>query len=351
MDTQKMLSLRLDAQLLTGCRQAEKTPEDVVRSMCAMQAQAYGMAKWAVGLRLPGCTAADVEEAFQRGEILRTHVLRPTWHFVHPDDIRWLLKLTAPHVHTKNRTMYKKLELDEGVLAKACAAIEKALDDGPRTRPELQRSLLSAGIEAQGHRLSYIMMYAELEGLIASGSRRGKQFTYALMDAVAPECLGYSREEMLGLLAQRYFSSRAPATVHDFSYWSGLSVKDARLGAQALGAGFSTEKIGETEYIVPETALPQHSTETACGNIAFLMPDYDEYGMSYRDRAGLLAFPEEMANESVYSHWLVLNGAIVGTWSPLDGGETDIRLFAQATAQDSSDIDRAKLRYSAFWMG
>lgn len=347
--TIELLASRLYAQLLSGPHDGVKTPAHVVQSMCAMQAQEYGMAKWAVGLRLWQSTAADVEQAFQRGEILRTHILRPTWHFVHPNDIRWLVKLTAPHVHAKNKYMYKKTELDTSVLNKACTAIENALEIGTQTREELQTKLSVAGIEAEGHRLAYIMMYAELEGLIASGARRGKQFTYTLMDRAAPGCPDYTRAEMLVMLARRYFISRAPATVRDFAYWSGLSMKDALFGTQELGEHFYIDKYAQTEYIFSKGSAQKNTPDASDENFAFLMPDYDEYGMSYKDRTWLMTAPDEVANASVYSHWLIVNGAIAGTWSPpVGGGAPDIRQFDQ-TAQNGAGIECAKLRYMQFW--
>jgi ribosomal protein S18 acetylase RimI-like enzyme len=320
--------------------------------MGAMQAQVYAMAKWAVGLRLPGSTADEIEAAFQRGEILRTHVLRPTWHFVHPADIRWLVKLTAPSVHAKNRFMYKKLELDDAVLQKAGSAIESALKDGPKLRTQLQQALYAIGIEAQGQRLAYIIMYAELEGLIASGPRRGKQFTYALMQNVSPEAQSYSREEMLFRLAQRYFASRAPATVRDFANWSGLSRKDADLGARQLGDGFYREKYHEAEYILSGETERQKGAGLFQDPFVFFLPDYDEFGMSYHDRKEMLAYTDAVENESEYSHWLVVNGVVSGTWQQQKSNlAPEIHVFEQLSslAQNSAVFERAKLRYLQFW--
>ncbi len=344
------MAARLYSQLLLGRHEGITNPAQVVACMRAMQAQEYAMAKWAVGLRLPRSTDSQVEQAFQRGEILRTHVLRPTWHFVHPKDIRWMVKLSAPRVHAKNAYMYRKTGLDANTLRMSCGVLENALQDGAHTREELQRRLGAAGIAAQGFRLSYIMMYAELEGLICSGPRRGKQFTYQLMDAAAPPCPDYEREEMLAMLARKFFASRAPATVKDFAYWSGLTAKEARLGAQTLGGDFHVEKNNETEYVVPEgIMLPNLSASGA--DFAFLMPDYDEYIMSYQDRQGFTAFPEEMAKESDYSHWLFVNGTIAGTWqTPQGGGLPQVRLFSQEFgAQNSRTIESARLCYARFW--
>ena len=163
-------------------------PADVVGWLAAVQAQDYAGAKWALGLRLQGATDDEVERAFADGAVLRTHLMRPTWHFVTPADIRWLLALTAPRVHAANAFMYRKLELDSRRFQESRAALTRALrGDEHLTRDELRGVLQKAGVAADdGMRLAYLMMHAELDGVVCSGARRGKQFTYALMDARAP---------------------------------------------------------------------------------------------------------------------------------------------------------------------
>jgi hypothetical protein len=156
-----------------------KQPSDVVNWLVAVQAQDYFGAKWALGLRLQDTHDADIDRAFNAGTILRTHVMRPTWHFVTPADIRWLLALTAPRVHAVNAARYRQLELDSATLKRGHKALIKALQGGQHlTREELSNALEKAGVApAQGQRLAYIVMHAELDGLICSGPRRGKQFT------------------------------------------------------------------------------------------------------------------------------------------------------------------------------
>jgi len=164
-----------------------RNPEDVVRWLGAVQAQDYGGAKWAVGQRTQTATDSMVEQEFAEGKILRTHILRPTWHFVAPEDIRWMLKLTSPRVHAANAYMYRRLELDGAIFRRSHAALEKALQGGKQlTRSELASLLRKPGIPAEGLRLTYLMMRAELDGVICSGARRGKQFTYALLEERVP---------------------------------------------------------------------------------------------------------------------------------------------------------------------
>jgi len=149
-----------------------ETPDDVVGRLVAVQAQDFAGAKWALGLRLRNARDEDIEQAFNEGSILRTHMLRPTWHFVTPADIRWLLRLSAPRVHAANATQYRKLGLDQEPLNRSNDVIAKALQDG----------IIAEG----GQSMGYIMMRAELDGIVCSGPRRGKQFTYMLLDERAP---------------------------------------------------------------------------------------------------------------------------------------------------------------------
>ena len=245
-----------------------------------MQAQEYAMAKWAIGLRLPGSKDANIEEAFNKGEILRTHVMRPTWHFVHPADIRWLQQLTAPRVNAFNKTYLKKHEIDAALIKKSNDTIIKNLTGGKQlTRTALQSALNKRKIKTDSIRLAWLMMQAELDGIICSGSREGKQFTYALLDERVPATNSITKEEALAILANRYFRSRGPATVNDFSWWSGLSVKECREAIAMLDKAFVSEKINGSEYFF----LPVTPPKMTLAERSFIMPDYDEYGIAYKE--------------------------------------------------------------------
>ncbi len=290
-------------------------PAEVVSWLVAMQAQEYAMAKWAIGLRLSQATDNVIETAFANGDILRTHLMRPTWHFVTPKDIRWLLQLTAPRVEAINAFTYRQQELDSKLFKRSNDIIAKALEGGKQLmRTELQAVLKQKKIIADGVRLSCLMMKAELEGIICSGARRGNQHTYDFLDERVKPMKALAKKEALLQFAQRYFTSRGPATVKDFASWSGLSIAAAKEGAAMLPAKFIREKIREQEYIF----LPS-SVDTA-GSIQsdFLMPDYDEYGMSYKDRSALFNGTVDLSlfkNENpFFNRMIILNGRIEGTW-------------------------------------
>jgi len=226
-----ILASRLRNTGLTGAPFASAS--GAVAGLLAVQAQDYAAAKWSLGMRVEGSTDVSIENAFNDGAILRTHVLRPTWHFVTPENIRWMLELTAPHVKARMAPYDLKLELDEALLAKTNDAIENSLKSGsPVTRGEIKTALDRIGVATDVQRLAHIVMRAELNGLICSGPRRGKRFTYAPMDGRASKAKRLSREEALSRLALGYFLGHGPAQLADFAWWSGLPVKAAREGLE-----------------------------------------------------------------------------------------------------------------------
>lgn len=308
-------------------------PADAVQWLGAMQAQEYAEAKWSIAERVDGCTDADVEEAFARGEILRTHVLRPTWHFVTPADIRWMLRLTAPRVHAANRYSYRKYELPSETLERSHDIIAAALEGGePLTRPELADALTRAGIVADGLRLGYILMHTELEALVCSGPRRGKQHTYARFESRVPESPELAREEALGELALRFFRSRGPATIRDFSAWSGLTMADAKAGREMVADWLDSD-----------------ADDGRAAPGAFLIPMYDEIGMSYKDLRMVLA--RHPPREGMLSRPIVIDGLTVGSWKRTvtrRAAVIEATLFTDLSGTQAAALDAVVERFGRF---
>lgn len=305
---------RLHNQLIT--RQTFEKPDDVVKWLCAVQAQDYAAAKWAVGLRLHGATDESIEQAFADGTILRTHVMRPTWQFVAPDDIRWMLTLTAPRVKALSAYYYRRLELDDAVFLRSNAVLANALQGGKQlTRPELVSVLKQAGIAVDDvQRYTYIIMHAELDGIICSGARRGKQFTYALLDERAPQARTLDRDEALAEFARRYFTSHGPATLQDFVWWSGLSAADARAGLEMVKSQLMQEVIDSQTYWFSLSTYPSQDISPN----AYLLPNYDEYIVGYTDRSAIFDASHTQKLDArgnvLFNHTIVLDGWVVGTW-------------------------------------
>ncbi|MBO0686334.1 MAG: AlkZ family DNA glycosylase, partial [Candidatus Dormibacteraeota bacterium] len=206
--------------------------------------QDYAGAKWALAQRTPGATESDLDRLFDEGAILRTHLMRPTWHFVLPQDVRWLLELTAARVKAVMAANDRVQQVDGQVLARTYKVLEGALGDAQHlTRAGLSAALEAAGIAAGGARLGHLLMHAELDGIVVSGPRQGRQFTYALLDERAPKARRLDRDEALAELTRRYFTSHGPAQVTDFAWWSGLTVKDGRRGLEMVGSCLVREVI------------------------------------------------------------------------------------------------------------
>jgi len=313
-----MMPLEIPSQRLHNQRLSHtkfKTPNEVVQWLGAVQAQDYAGAKWALAQRMTDTTDTALDQAFADGSILRTHLMRPTWHFVTPKDIRWLLALTAPRVHAISAYMYRQSGLDKTIFKKSNSTLEKALRDGKQLmRTELARELAKVGIPANGFRLSYLMMYAELEGVICSGARRGKQFTYALLEERAPKVKMLTRDEALAEITSRYFTTRGPATLQDFTWWSGLTMTDAKNGIAMVKSQFTSEVIDEQTYWFTASTLPK-STKSP---IAYLLPNYDEYFIGFKDRSamGEVLKQEQIKddNPSVMANVIILNGQVIGGW-------------------------------------
>jgi hypothetical protein len=238
-------------------RTSFRAPAEVVGWLGAVQAQDFTGATWAVGQRAHGLTAAAVVAAFNAGEILRTHILRPTWHFVARDDLGWMLALSAPRVHAANASMYRRLGVDAAVVRRSQMVFHRALAHRRYlTRTELSAALKARRIEAHGQRLAYIVMRAELDGVICSGPLRGRQFTYALVEERTLPQRPLAGDEALAALAMRYFASHGPATLRDFGWWSGLTQRQIRTAVAAAGRALELRTGDEIAYWQAPTSRP-----------------------------------------------------------------------------------------------
>ena len=295
---------------------ALKTAREVVALLGAVQAQDYAGAKWGIAQRTRGLSDAEIDKEIDDGTIVRTHVLRPTWHFVAAADIGWMLELTAPRVHAANAYWYRWLEVDDAVVRRSRAVLTKALTEGKHlTRSELGQALTRAKIEvSEPVRLACIVMRAELDGLVCSGARRGKQFTYTLLEERVTKPAKLERDAALAELARRYFTTRGPATIDDFAWWSGLTKADARRGVEAAASHLRHESIESKSYWSPNN---EGATRISTP-LTHLLPNYDEYIVGLKDRSAygvrLQSAGAKPRTSALSGHSLIVNGQIVGGW-------------------------------------
>ncbi len=342
---------RLHNQQLVQTRYT--TPAGLVSYLGAMQAQDFPMAKWAVGVRLPGSTDATVEAAIARADILHLHLLRPTWHFVAAQDVYWMLDLTARYVIAGESARERQLELTREVFSLSHATIERALAGGqPRTRDELTTGLQQAGLRTDENRLSHLLMRAELEQIICSGPTRGGKITYALLSERVPIPRRLSREAALAELARRYFTSRCPATQQDFSWWSGLPAGEVKLALELVKQDFSAEVINGVTYWLP----PDMDRVSATRVNAILLPTYDELLISYTNRSatfpsGIEQHMKEISNRGIFWPILLVDGLVVGVWKRTlkrDSVIVEISPFRELAKAETHNLQQAAERYAGF---
>ena len=348
MNRADLVSRRLHNQKLSApdCRK----PVDVVRWFGAVQSQDFEAAKWALALRMPRATNDAIEDAFNRGTILRTHVMRPTWHFVAPDDIRWLLELTAPRINLRCGPNYRKLELDEAVFKRSRKVLEKALGNQKHLpRSDLRRRLNESGIAANDTiRLAHILIRAELDRVICSGPRIGKQFTYALFEERVPASKTIDRDEALAKLTRVYFRSHGPATLQDFAWWSGLNVTDAKHGLELIERGVERVTIGEKVY----WSLRSSEAAADASYSAHLLPVYDEYYVAYKDRQSVFdprdAQPS-LTNWDLLGPTMIIDGIAAGTWKRTsDKKSIEVEFTRALKKTERVAVAKATTRYAEF---
>jgi hypothetical protein len=325
-----------------------KKPEELVAWMGAVQAQDYAGAKWAVGVRTVNTTDNSVEQTINNGKIIRTHVLRPTWHLVSPADIRWMLRLTAPRIHAFAAFGYRKMELNDALFKRANKVFINALQGGKHlTRLELATALQQAKIQTDELRMIHLLMHAELDALICNGPRSGKQFTYALLDERVPETKTINAEEALIKLTTRYFKSHGPATLADYSWWSGLTAKDARKGLELIKSTLVSEVIGEKTYwMTNDTAAIKNKSSV------FLLPAFDEYTVAYKDRS--LVLNEAAAKKTgngIFKPLLVTDGQVKGFWKRNDkkgSSRVELTSFEKLKNNEDKKVKEEIKRYVTF---
>lgn len=304
--------LRLVAQQLNGT--TFKTAPALVQYFGAMQAQDYSMSKWAVGTRI-AVAEKQVEQAIDDGRIVRTHVLRPTWHLVAAEDANWMLQLTAPHIRKAYLTMGYKLGIDHAFLKRSNKTIARLLQNGNYlTREEVMAHIKLPGEMKNDFRPSLVMMHAELAEICCNGPMRGKEFTYALLHERVNVAAPITRDEALARLAERYFLSHGPATAADFAWWSGLPAADVRKAVTFVKDKFKCVDSGNTTYMMHEKHL---DALDSVKDTIHLLPAFDEFLISYKDRTPSIPLQLQkhaFTANGIFRPIIVVAGQVVGVW-------------------------------------
>lgn len=342
-------ALRLHNQLIA--RPRFKQPEQVVAWLGGMQGQDYPGAKWSIALRLPDATDADVVHAIDAGKIIRTWPMRGTLHFVAAQDVRWMLMLTSPKNIAGSASRRQNLELDDKTLARCREVFTQALQGGKQlSRDGMYAVLAQANISTEGQRGYHILWSCALHGLICSAATNDKDQNFALIDEWVAPTKEKTREEALAELASRYFTSRAPVTLQDFIWWSGLSAVEARTGLEAIKSKLVQATVGKFIYWMPSDIT--HPKEEPG---AFALPGFDEYLLGYKDRSVVLdtEHAEKVCpgGNGMFASTIVIDGRVVGTWKRVfkkAAIEITATPFTGLSTADKKRFTEAAERYSAF---
>lgn len=353
---------RLRRQRLAGPALAD--PVAAVRHLGAVQSQELPTAAWSLGER-SGTTLADVRAALDDGRILRTHALRPTWHYLAAEDLRWVQALTGPRVDVVNGHYYRLHGLTDEVTARTDAVIAAALAGGRHlTRDELGAALAAAGFEATGNKLAYVLMRAELNCVVASGVPRGKQQTYALLDERLPAAApaGPEGDEALAAWVLRYVTGHGPATVKDLVWWSSLTGAQVRRGLDALGPAVERAQIGTLTCWADAGTFDAMRDGTAFDEaddaVAHVLQGYDEYVVAYTESRGVTnvaALPIAPNGINLVIQPILVGSQAVGWWHrttlPASAGgglRARLHLARAVTADERAAIEAAFERLAAF---
>ncbi len=309
MDFKKISQVRLSSQQISNPE--FKTPQDLLSWMGAMQAQDFKMAKLAIAARLGNPNRELIDSAIDKGEIIRTHILRPTWHFVAADDIYWMLELTAPRLMANLNSRHKELKISEDLLKKSNRLIVKSLGkDANQTREEIYEVFKKAKIDYSKNRGSHLLMWAEFNSLICSGASKNGKPSYALLEERVPTKNLISEAEALYKLAKTYFLSHAPATLKDFAWWSGLTMKRAKLGLASIESELESINVdGEIFWFTERHATVHPKVK--------LLPAYDEFQIAYKDKTRSMPFLDhrkKVQQVGVFWPFIVVDGLISGVW-------------------------------------
>ncbi len=345
MTTDELLSARLSAQGISDLR--FDRPAAVVKWLGAVQAQDYMGGLWGIGLRGKSITEAAVERAIASRAIVRTWPMRGTLHFVAAADVRWMLELLAQRVYAGTNRRLRAFDIDKAVLSASRKVIIKALEGGRQlAREDLYQVLDDAGIDTGSGRGMHLVWAHAHERLICCGERLGKQHSFVLFEEWLPDAKTLSRDEALATLAKRYFTSHGPATTRDFAWWSGLTLADANRGLEMAQPLDEIEHDGRQYWWVErEIADP--------GAQVFLLPAWDEYTVSYKDREALVATAhrQKLDRYGAMNQVIVQRGRVIGSWKrTLTEEQVRIKptLFGRLPKSERKFFDQAMRRYGLF---
>ena len=325
-------------------------PEDLVEWKGAVQAQDLNMAKWAMGMRLNDSIMQDIDQAINLGKITRTHILRPTWHFVSSKDLHAFLSFSAPRIKLIAASRHKQLEINDALLKKSHSIIIKTISvNGYATRENIVEAFKIENIALNNNRTAHILMLAELDGIICGGRIVNKKHSYVLINNHIPDPGKINKTVAMAKLAVQYFRSHGPATIEDFTWWSGLSIKEVKNTMETIKDKIERLEVNNHIYWM----CPEHEFG-GYDNPYLIIPAYDEYLISYKDRSAVIdtgKLKSAVSSNGIFRPVILKNGIVKGIWKRMIEKHTisiEINMFEKYFKEDRRNIEEKIFEYSRF---
>lgn len=347
--------LRLVRQGLAGADLRDAPA--VVERMLALQAQDFASAKWAIGLRSPGTTLADIDAAIDSGRIVRSWPMRGTLHFVPPGDLNWMLQLTSARIRGVARTTLAQLDIDDAVVEQARAVAVDSLSGGRQLgRAEFLAALDTNGIATAGQRGYHLIGQLALSGTLCWGPQRGRQQTLVLLDEWVPSRRRLERDEALGEFVLRYFGGHGPATLKDFAWWAYLTVADAKVGLAVAGDRLIELTVdGASHYLPADADTGNLGAAPRQRSPVLAIPSFDEYLLGYTDRSFAIDDGSLLrvvpGKNGIFLPLILSSGRVIGTWRQAKSARAvsvEARPFDGLSARRARDFERAVAGYARF---
>jgi hypothetical protein len=318
--------LRLASQGLLGPAQPGSVAE-AVRWMTATQAQDLQASLLAIGLRVPGAGLTDVRAALEDGSVVRSWPMRGTLHLVAPEDLRWMLDLTAERLHRVVAGRHRELDITWADIEKCRdMALQRVAGGGSVSRNELFAMFEAAGQPTTGQRGIHILGSLCRHAWVVQGPLAGNQQLLVAFDEWIPVSRTLKREEAIAEFMLRYFRSHGPATVRDFAWWTQLPLPEVRAALGQVRGQLVELEFGGTGYWMSPEAEALLDDGVPGLRSVLLLPGFDEFLLGYQDRSLVLA--PEHANKivpggnGVFKKTIVAGGEVIGTWARKGSGRT-----------------------------
>jgi hypothetical protein len=349
MTSTELIAKRLTNQQLSF--HAFNNVSELAGWMGAMQAQDYNMVKWAIGMRLINGTTNQVEEAINSGQIIRTHLLRPTWHFVSSDDVYWMLQLNAHKIKSSMKARHEFLGLTPEIIKKSQKIIEKMLINADFVeRDVILTELIAQKAVKDNLQVNHLLTLSEQDGIICSGPEIKNKQSYSLLEKRVPVKNLLSRDESIVRLVRKYFQSHGPATMQDFVWWSGLNVSEAKKGIEANKPDLNSVSFEGSDY--------WHYPETTEGsldeNMTYLLPAFDEFVISYKERGLIISnniYSKLISDNGIFRPVIFSGNQAVGLWKRVakkNQSDVELLFFDGLKKNKKSSLEHARSKYLLF---